>query len=397
MIRRTLQTRLTALARKYPIVTVTGPRQSGKTTLCRATFPRKRYISLENDDTREYARLDPRGFLAELAAGAILDEIQRVPSLLAYLQTEVDARPRAGRFVLTGSANILLLQSVSQSLAGRTALLTLLPLALDEVRRFPESPSALDETLWSGTYPAVFDRRLAASDWYPSYTATYVERDVRQILNVGDLLAFRTFLGLCAGRTGQLLNASALGAEAGVTHATARSWISVLEASYLAWRLPAFHANVAKRLVKAPKLHFFDAGLTCHLLGIRRPEHLRGHPLRGALFESWVAAEIFKACTNRGEVPPLSHFRDRKGGEVDLVLDRGRDVVAIEVKSSQTIASDTFAPLHAFTAQFTRARRGRHVHRVIVYGGQDRQHRSDVTLLPWSDVAAFDWLGERRT
>jgi hypothetical protein len=354
-------------------------------------------VSLENDDAREYARQDPRGFLADLAPGAIVDEIQRVPNLFSYLQTEVDARPRAGRFVLTGSANFSLLQSVSQSLAGRTALLTLLPLALEELRRFPESPSGLDETLCSGTYPAVFDRQLEPRDWYPSYTATYVERDVRQLLNIGDLVAFRIFLGLCAGRTGQLLNAAALGAEAGITHATARAWFSVLEASYLAWRLPAFHANVVKRLVKAPKLHFFDSGLACHLLGIRRPQHLHVHPLRGALFESWVAAEIFKAWTNHGEVPPLYHYRDRKGGEVDLVLDRGRDLIAIEVKSSQTIASDSFSPLHAFAASFSGGRQRRRVNRVIVYGGETRQDRSDVTVLPWSEVSAFDWVGARRT
>lgn len=397
MVRRTLHTRLVALAKKYPIVTVTGPRQSGKTTLCRAAFPRKQYVSLENDDTRDYARQDPRGFLSDLAKGAILDEIQRVPSLFSYLQTEVDERPRAGRFVLTGSANLSLLQSVSQTLTGRTALLTLLPLAHEEIRRFPESPSGVDETLWKGAYPRLFDRRLEPADWYPSYTSTYVERDVRQILNIGDLIAFRTFLGLCAGRTGQLLNASALGAEAGITHATARAWISVFEASYVAWRLPAFHANVTKRLVKAPKLHFFDSGLACHLLGIRRPEHLRAHPLRGALFESWVASEIFKAWTNRGEIPPLYHYRDRKGGEVDLVLDRGHDLVAIEVKSGQTIASDSFAPLNAFTAIFEGGRQRRQVRRVIVYCGEGRQNRSDVTVLPWSDVATFDWMGRPRT
>ena len=394
MVRRTLQKRLMALATRYPVVTITGPRQAGKTTLCRAAFSKKRYVSLENDDTREYARRDPRGFLADHAAGAILDEIQRVPSLLSYVQTEVDERPKPGRFILTGSANFALLQSVSQSLAGRTALLTLLPLALEELRRFHEPPQTVDHTLWNGTYPALFDRRIEPVDWYPSYVGTYVERDVRQILNVGDLVSFRTFLGLCAGRTGQLLNSSALGADAGITHATARSWISVLEASYLAWRVPAFHANVNKRLVKAPKLHFFDSGLACHLLGIRRPEHLRAHPLRGALFESWVAAEILKASTNRGMTPALFHFRDRKGNEVDLVLDLGHELVAIEVKSGHTVASDFFAPLHAFAATFGGGRSRRRVRRVLVYAGDERQVRSDVTVLPWSNIDGFDWLGE---
>ena len=289
-----------------------------------------------------------------------------------------------------------MLQSVSQSLAGRTALLTLLPFALDELRRFPAPPTTLDQALWRGTYPALFDRGLEPQDWYPSYAATYVERDVRQILHVGDLIAFRTFLGLCAGRTGQLLNCSALGADAGVNHATARAWVSVLEASYVVWRTPAFHSNLNKRLVKSPKLHFFDSGLACHLLGIRRSEHLRAHPLRGALFESWVAAEIFKAWTNRGMVPPLFHFRDKKSREVDLVLDRGDELVAVEVKSGQTVASDFLAPLHAFAAAFGGGKRPtRRVRSVLVYGGSERQERSGITVLPWSSIVDYDWIGAR--
>jgi len=381
------------MAKKYPVVTITGPRQSGKTTLCRAVFGKKPYVSLENDDIREYARRDPRGFLGDHVRGAILDEVQRVPSLLSYLQTEVDENPQPGRFILTGSANFALLQSVTQSLAGRTALLTLLPLAWDELQRFSQPPATLDQALWRGTYPALFDRGLEPQEWYPSYAGTYVERDVRQILNVGDLLAFRNFLGLCAGRTGQLLNSSGLGADAGITHATARAWVSVLEASYIVWRTPAFHSNLNKRLIKSPKLHFFDSGLVCHLLGIRRPEHLRAHPLRGTLFESWATAEIFKAWTNHGLVPPLFHFRDKKGHEVDLVLDRGDELIAIEVKAGQTIASDFLAPLHAFAATFSGKRPQRRVRQVLIYAGEERQERSGVTVLPWSSVAAYDWAG----
>ena len=234
MIRRVLETHLRAMARKFPVVTVTGPRQSGKTTLCRSVFPDKPYVSLEAPDVQEFARHDPRGFLVERSDGAVLDEIHRVPSLLSYLQTMVDERPSRGRFVLTGSANFALLASLGQSLAGRTALLELLPLGLEEVRRFPKPPASLFDLLWRGSYPALYDRGLEPKEWYPSYVATYLERDVRSILNVADLAAFQTFLRLCAGRVAQLLNLSSVGADAGVKHATVKSWISVLEASYVA-------------------------------------------------------------------------------------------------------------------------------------------------------------------
>ena len=248
MIPRTLHRKLRQLARQFPVVTVTGPRQSGKTTLCQMVFPAKTYVSLEAPDVRAYAQQDPRGFLAQHASGAILDEVQRVPDLLSYLQGEVDSRPTPGRFILTGSANLALLGNVSQSLAGRTAVLTLLPLAHGEALRFPDPSGDLFATMWRGGYPAIYDRRPEPADWLGSYVATYVERDVRQILNVTDLLAFQNFLGLCAGRSAQLLNLSALAADAGITHNTARAWLSVLEASYLAFRLPALHANVRKRL-----------------------------------------------------------------------------------------------------------------------------------------------------
>lgn len=286
MIQRNLEPVLKRQAQQFPIVTVTGPRQSGKTTLCRAAFPDKPYVSLEPPDVRQFALDDPRGFLARYPTGAVIDEVQRAPALLSYLQADVDEHREPGRYILTGSANLNLLHSVSQSLAGRTALLTLLPLTLDEVRRFDVNPQDLDDTLWRGCSPAVFDRRLDPHDWYPSYVATYIERDVRSLLNVGDLGAFQRFVGLCAGRTSQLLNLSSLGADTGVRHATAGAWLSVLEASYLAWRLQPLHANVTSRLVKTPKLHMVDSGLVCYLIGIRTAEQLRQHPLRGFIFES---------------------------------------------------------------------------------------------------------------
>jgi len=394
MIPRVLQAKLFALARKFPVVTVTGPRQSGKTTLCRATFPSKAYVSLEAPDVRTYALEDPRGFLTDYREGAVLDEVQRAPQLLSYLQAEVDARPARGRFILTGSANLGLLASVSQSLAGRTALLNLLPLSLDEIRLFRAKSDDLLEVLWRGSYPAVFDRKLAPQDWYASYVSTYLERDVRLILNVGDLAAFQTFLRLCAGRTAQLLNLSALGADCGVTHNTVKSWISVLEASFVAYRLAPFHSTLRKRLVKTPKLHFYDAGLVCYLLGIGNSSQLRDHPLRGAIFETWVASEILKARVHRGLPPALTYFRDRKGTEVDLILERDRDRVAIETKSGKTVAGDYFGSLEAFTRLLGTDRSRPSLQPVVVYGGNERQQRSGALVLPWSMVDQFDWSGK---
>ena len=393
MIPRALAPRLRAAARAFPVVTVTGPRQSGKTTLCRAVFPSKTYVSLEAPDVREYARTDPRGFLGDHRAGAILDEIQRVPELLSYLQGEVDARREPGRFILTGSANLALLGSVSQSLAGRTALLHLLPLSWDEVRQFPAPPGDPWTALWKGGYPAIYDRNLDPAEWLASYVATYVERDVRQILNVGDLTAFQMFVRLCAGRSAQLLNLSGLAADGGITHVTARAWISVLEASFVAFRLLPYHSNLTTRLVKTPKLHFYDSGLLCYLLGIRRPEQLREHPLRGAVFETWVIDEVLKSRLHSGVSGGLAFFRDRKGREVDLLIEDGRALTVVETKSAQTVASDMFAGLAAFAELVGSGRRAPPLRRVLVYGGATRQQRSSGTVLPWSSVDRYDWTG----
>jgi predicted AAA+ superfamily ATPase len=388
MVPRTLMPRLRSLARKHPVVTVTGPRQSGKTTLCRAAFPRKAYVSLEAPDVREYAHDDPRGFLAQYRRGAILDEVQRAPELLSYLQVDVDARPDPGRFILTGSQNFGLGSAVAQSLAGRTAMLTLLPLDHAEVLEFPTHPVDLFTTLWTGGYPAILDRHISPDEWLASYTATFVERDVRQILNVGDLLGYQTFVRLCASRSGQLLNLSALGADAGVSHNTARSWLSILEASYLAFRLAPLHANVTSRLVKTPKLHFFDSGLLCWLLDIRSPEQLRLHPLRGPIFESWVVSEILKAHHHRGRVPRVAFYRDSKALEADLVVEvGGTRRCVVEAKSGQTIASDFFASLDDVAAKLGDAER------VLVYGGDAAQKREGRRVVPWSELGEVRWAG----
>jgi uncharacterized protein len=392
MIKRTLEPRLKALARRFPVVTVTGPRQSGKTTLCRAAFPEHAYVSLEAPDVRDHAMRDPRSFLAEYSRGAIFDEVQRAPELLSYLQGEVDERPTRGRFILTGSANLTLLHSVSQSLAGRTAIVNLLPCGFDEICRFPKSPTGPFDAMVTGGYPAIFDRRLSAADWFASYITSYLERDVRQVLNVGDLVLFQTFLRLCAGRAAQLLNLSQLGADCGASHHTARSWLSVLEASFVAFRLVPFHVNVSKRLVKTPKLYFYDTGLVCALLGIRDGRQLAQHPLRGAVFENWVVTEVVKARAHRGVSGGMFFLRDSRGCEVDLLVEAGQRLVAAEVKSAQTIAGDFLASFDRLGEVLDRAAAGRTRENVLVYGGASGQHRSNATVLPWRGVSSYRWV-----
>ncbi|MCP4695751.1 MAG: ATP-binding protein [Gammaproteobacteria bacterium] len=391
MIRRNLETRLRQLVQYYPVVTITGPRQSGKTTLCKGVFPEKPYVSLEPLDMREYAQRDPRGFLAEYEGGAVIDEIQHTPELLSYLQAEVDVRPESGRYILTGSQHFGLSQAISQSLAGRCGVLALLPLSLDELHRFPAPPVDLFTALWQGGYPRIHDQNIPAGQWLADYIATYVQRDVRQIVNIGDLQTFSGFLKLCAANTGRELNLSSLGGDAGVSHNTARSWLSVLETGYILHRLPAWHRNLRKQVVKAPKLHFFDSGLACHLLGIREPEQLRHHPLRGAIFESWTVSEIYKARIHRGLMPDLFHYRESRGLEVDLVLEQADSLTAVEMKSGATLSMDFLTGLRRFAARLQPTGEKQNIKSYLVYGGNATQRRSDVFILPWSEVPAIDW------
>ena len=386
MITRTLEKKLRELAGYYPAVVITGPRQSGKTTLCRMTYPDKPYVSLEAIDIRDFAHSDPRGFLAEYADGAIIDEIQHVPELLTYLQSDIDGRPDPGRFILTGSQHFGLSQSIAQSLAGRCGILVLLPPSLEELSAFPSAPADLFPLLWQGAYPRIYDRGIAASQWLADYTATYVQRDVRQFINVGDLQAFSGFLKLCAGRTAQEINLSKLGSDSGVSHNTARSWLSVMETSYIIHRLPAWHPNIRKQVVKTPKLHFFDSGLVCYLLGIREPEQLRLHPLRGAIFESWVVSEIYKSFVHSGLQPNLFHYREARGPEIDLLIERGEKLEIVEIKSGATINSDFFKNLKRFSDRMKGAGKKRPLRSHVVYGGEDSQQRSDAQVLSWHHI-----------
>ncbi len=392
MVPRNLEKVLLELAGYYPVVTVTGPRQSGKTTLCRQVFTDRQYVSLEPLDVREQATRDPRGFLAPLANGAVIDEVQHAPGLLSYLQVEVDRNPAPGRFILTGSQHLGLTAAASQSLAGRTGVVHLLPLGLDELRRFPGAPQGLLETLWAGAYPRIHDQHVPADRWLSDYVATYVQRDLRQLLRVGDLQAFTSFLRLCAGRTGQVLNLSALGADAGVSHNTARAWLSVLEASFLVLRLPAWERNLRRQLTRAPKLHFLDSGLACHLLGIREPAQLAVHPLRGAVFESWVVGEVAKARAHAGQALDLFHFRDHRGFEVDLVVEAGARVLLAEMKSGATLADDFFGPLDRLAGWAAPVLGGRTLERRLIYGGEERRTWGATEAIPWHEVVSAGWL-----
>jgi predicted AAA+ superfamily ATPase len=386
MIPRKLENKLRELAGYYPVVAVTGPRQSGKTTLCRNSYPDRAYVSLETLDTREFARSDPRGFLAEYADGAVIDEIQHVPELLNYLQSEVDARPDPGRFILTGSQHFGLSHSIAQSLAGRCGILVLLPPSLEELRAFPKAPNDLYSVLWQGAYPRIYDRNIPPHQWLADYTTTYIQRDVRQVVNIGDLQLFSGFLKLCAGRTAQEINLSALGSDTGISHNTVRAWLSVLETSYIIHRLPSWHTNIRKQVVKSPKLHFFDSGLACYLLGIREPEQLRHHPLRGAIFESWVVAEVYKSLVHNGVQPGLFHYRETRGLEIDLLIDRGDQFDAVEIKSAATAAAGFFKNLQRFSDRMKEAAPSRTIKSYVVYGGVGSQRRSNAQLLSWRDV-----------
>lgn len=385
MIPRIATQTLRKLARGYPIVAITGPRQSGKTTLARGTFPRKVYVSLEDPDERGLAEHDPRGFLARFPDGAILDEAQRAPALFSYLQTRVDEIRKPGMFVLTGSQQFGLLAGITQTLAGRVGLVQLLPFSIAELKRARLLSGNLNDILLKGSYPPIHDRRIEPHGWLANYVMTYVERDVRQVAEIRNLSLFQRFLKMCAARCGQLLNLSSLANDCGITHVTARAWMSVLEAGYIVHLLVPHHANFGKRLVKTPKLYFYDTGLAAYLLGIRDAKHLAIHPARGALFEALVIGEWMKGRYNSGLPANCYFWRDNVGNEIDLVIEQGENMQPIEIKSGATLAGDYFVSLRRWLDYAG----SRGTHPLLVYGGARAVQRDGVEVVPWSALSSF--------
>lgn len=379
MITRDSEQLIKGLQQGFPVITITGPRQSGKTTLARTIFADRPYASLEEPDLRLAALEDPRSFLERFPNGAVLDEVQRAPELLSYLQTIVDNDRRMGLYLLTGSQQFGLMSGITQSLAGRTAFVELLPFSVTELTKAGKLPATADAMLLTGCYPPLYDRAVQPSAWFAAYVTAYVERDVRQLLKIQELETFQRFIRLCAGRTGQLLNLSSLATECGITHNTAKAWISVLEASYLIFLLRPHHANFSRRLIKMPKLYFYDVGLVSWLLGLRNPEQMATHPLRGSIFETFVVAELIKSRLNLGEKSNLYFWRDSNGNEIDVIMEQTNGLLPIEIKSGKTISRDSFAALDKWRALAGNAA----VEPTLIYGGDEDYRQNGVRVISW--------------
>lgn len=383
MIMRQMTEKLLALIQQYPVIGVVGPRQSGKTTLVRYALPNHKYVTMEDLDKRTFALEDPRRFFSSFqdAEGVIIDEIQEAPELLSYMQGIVDSDDRPGRFVVTGSQNILVGEKITQTLAGRIAILTLLPLTVQELKEADKLPQSLEPLLLTGCYPRLYTRQLSSSEWFSYYITTYVERDVRHILKITDLFAFQHFLKLCAGRVGQLINFASLANDCGIAPNTAKAWISLLQASYIIFLVQPYYKNFNKRVIKAPKMYFYDTGLCCSLLEITDPEQLVTHYMRGALFESFVMSECCKYFFNQGKNPQLYFWRDTQGNEVDGLLTKADDIVPFEIKSGMTINTSFFDGLKYWKSIAAQSKEG-----FVVYAGDEHMARAGGYVLSWRDV-----------
>jgi uncharacterized protein len=380
LYKRDIQVPAKALLKDFKALAIVGPRQSGKSTLAKMLAPRKPYVSFENPDTRYLFESDPRGFLSAYTKGAIFDEAQYVPALFNYLQQILDDSPANGRFILTGSNNFLLVEKISQSLAGRIVYTDLLPFSLKEIFRIKNFDTSLDNLLFHGGYPGIVYEGRKRLPWFQSYVRNYIERDVRLLKNISNYSLFQKFISLCAGRIGQQLNLTNLGNECGVDHKTIQSWIGVLEASFIIHLLPPYHKNFNKRIIKTPKLYFCDTGLACYLLGIQQKEQLHLHPFRGALFENMMVTEMLKSRYNKGLRSNLFYFRDNTGNEIDILIDNGKKIIPVEIKSAQSIGPGLFKGL-AFWEKLTGTKDG-----CIVYGGKESYTERQKKIISWQDA-----------
>lgn len=381
MIQREIGNVLVKMAGKMPVISITGPRQSGKTTLARMCFPEYNYVNLENPDMYEAAKDDPRLFLSQFKKGIIIDEVQRLPSLFSYIQTISDERNKPGEFILTGSENFLLSEKISQSLAGRVFVSHLLPLSISELERADlVKTEDVDATLFHGFYPRIHKMDIEPEMFFPSYIHTYVERDVRQIVNVSNLFLFQKFLRIAAGRVGQLINYNNIANEVGVDLKTVKSWFSILESSFIVFFLPPHFENFSKRIIKTPKLYFHDIGLVCSLLGIRKKEELTSHWSKGALFENMIIADLMKGFLNQGKRPSLYFWRDSAGNEVDCLIDTGSEIKCVEIKSGTTISSDFFKGLKYYRKLNPKAAP------FLIYGGVANSIQSNAAIFGWRNA-----------
>ena len=382
LVDRTAESIILQYLTQYPVVTITGPRQSGKTTLCKKILPEKPYVNLEAPDTRLFAIEDPRAFLAAYPDGGVFDEIQHAPDIVSYIQGIVDEDGRDGLFILTGSQQFEVINSINQSLAGRTALVKLLPFSLQEILSSFPFPGVY-KMLYRGFYPRIWHKGLNPTQALRDYFETYVERDLRQLVNIKDLYLFQRFVRLCAGRIGQLLNLSSLANDTGISHTTARNWLSLLEASYIVFLLPPYHRNISKRLVKSPKLYFYDVGLACYLIGIENERQVSRDPLIGNLFENMVVSEVLKHRLHNGLSNNLFFYRDSRGNEVDLLLVSGNMLFPLEIKAGMTVTKDYFKGLKHISKVFPEsipAGGG------IIYAGNEQQRRTDIFICPFTDL-----------
>lgn len=387
-IKRSMGKQLVAMAQQFPVVAVMGPRQSGKTTLVKETFANYAYVTMEDLDQRAAAKDDPRGFFSTFAMreGLIIDEVQEAPELLSYMQGIVDAQNRPGYFILTGSQNFLLHEKISQTLAGRIALLTLLPLSVEEMDSASVLPAGIELLLIKGSYPRLYSQKIDPQVWFSNYIATYIEKDVRQVLNISDIVSFGRFIKLCAARVGNVLNFAEIARDADISPNTAKSWLSVLEASYIIKLLYPYYKNYNKRVTKSPKLYFYDTGIVCFLLGIRNNEELFTHPLKGALFESFVMSEIFKYSYNNNKVPQLYFWRDVQGHEIDAIIEKSYDtIIPVEIKAGMTVTNDFFKGL----IDWGEISEQPNIQSYIVYGGQENLIRTKAHIYSWKSVDAM--------